>query len=141
MYWFCNCSNRPVPPYDWFVVCTTLPYTKGQLYCVIFLQELDPVTLHNQALMNMEDNPTQGFEKLQFLLQQNPCPPGMYNLTVAFNKTDCLYKSRHNMFCIGSRPIVRIFEGGVLVGNHRSGGLVGAAPRCWQRFNIGWLKE
>ena len=39
-------------------------------------QELDPVTLHNMALMNMEENPTQGFEKLQFLLQQVACPPG-----------------------------------------------------------------
>ena len=61
--------------------------------------ELDPVTLHNQvsshqgihkqtgnglshttlfvkALMNMEEDPTAGFEKFQFLLQQNPCPPG-----------------------------------------------------------------
>ena len=39
-------------------------------------QELDPVTLHNMVLMNMEENPTQGFEKLQFLLQQVACPPG-----------------------------------------------------------------
>lgn len=39
-------------------------------------EELDAVTLHNQALMNMEDDPEGGFEKLQFLLQQNPCPPG-----------------------------------------------------------------
>ena len=39
-------------------------------------QELDPVTLHNMALMSMEENPTQGFEKLQFLLQQVACPPG-----------------------------------------------------------------
>ena len=34
------------------------------------------MTLHNQALMNMEHNPTAGFEKMQFLLQQVPCPPG-----------------------------------------------------------------
>ena len=38
--------------------------------------ELDPITLHNQALMNMEEDAEGGFEKLQFLLQQNPCPPG-----------------------------------------------------------------
>ncbi|XP_075221413.1 tetratricopeptide repeat domain 30 isoform X2 [Lycorma delicatula] len=38
-------------------------------------EELDAVTLHNQALMNMETRPTEGFEKLQFLLQQNPFPP------------------------------------------------------------------
>ncbi|KAJ3082320.1 Tetratricopeptide repeat protein 30A, partial [Quaeritorhiza haematococci] len=33
-------------------------------------QELDHVTLHNVALMNMDDDPTGGFEKLNFLLQQ-----------------------------------------------------------------------
>ncbi|TRY60258.1 hypothetical protein DNTS_005920 [Danionella cerebrum] len=38
-------------------------------------EELDPVTLHNQALMNMDIKPTEGFEKLAFLLQQNPFPP------------------------------------------------------------------
>lgn len=37
-------------------------------------EELDAVTLHNQALMNMDAKPTEGFEKLQFLLQQNPFP-------------------------------------------------------------------
>lgn len=37
-------------------------------------EELDPVTLHNQALMNMDTKPTEGFEKLAFLLQQNPFP-------------------------------------------------------------------
>ena len=36
------------------------------------------MTLHNMALMNMEENPTQGFEKLQFLLQQVACPPGKW---------------------------------------------------------------
>ncbi|KAL1493920.1 hypothetical protein ABEB36_009600 [Hypothenemus hampei] len=37
--------------------------------------ELDAVTLHNQALVNFDQNPMEGFEKLQFLLQQNPFPP------------------------------------------------------------------
>ena len=45
-------------------------------YVVGVSQELGPVTLQNMALMNMEENPTQGFEKLQFLLQQVACPPG-----------------------------------------------------------------
>ncbi|XP_072037148.1 intraflagellar transport protein 70A-like [Amphiura filiformis] len=50
-------------------------------------EELDPVTLHNQALMNMEVNPTQGFEKLQFLLQQNPFPPETFgNLLILYVK-------------------------------------------------------
>ncbi|KAI9337052.1 hypothetical protein DFJ73DRAFT_798584 [Zopfochytrium polystomum] len=38
-------------------------------------QELDPVTLHNQALTHMDSDPTSGFEKLNFLLQQPPTPP------------------------------------------------------------------
>ncbi len=36
--------------------------------------ELDPITLHNIALMNMEDDPNGGFEKLQYLIQQNTFP-------------------------------------------------------------------
>lgn len=32
--------------------------------------ELDAVTLHNVALMNMEKDPTAGFRKFQYLLQQ-----------------------------------------------------------------------
>ncbi|VVC98628.1 unnamed protein product [Leptidea sinapis] len=36
--------------------------------------ELDAVTLHNIALTSMDINPTDGFEKLHFLLQQDPFP-------------------------------------------------------------------
>ncbi|XP_064618669.1 intraflagellar transport protein 70A-like [Lineus longissimus] len=50
-------------------------------------EELDHVTLHNQALMNMEALPTQGFEKLQFLLQQVPFPPETFgNLLLLYVK-------------------------------------------------------
>ncbi|XP_056376611.1 tetratricopeptide repeat protein 30A isoform X2 [Hyla sarda] len=50
-------------------------------------EELDPVTLHNQALMNMEAKPTEGFEKMQFLLQQNPFPPETFgNLLLLYCK-------------------------------------------------------
>ena len=49
--------------------------------------ELDAVTLHNAALMNMETKPTEGFEKLQFLLQQNPFPPETFgNLLLLYCK-------------------------------------------------------
>ncbi|CAB4062878.1 TTC30 [Lepeophtheirus salmonis] len=49
--------------------------------------ELDAVTLHNQALMNMESKPTEGFEKLQFLLQQSPFPPETFgNLLLLYCK-------------------------------------------------------
>ncbi|KAL2100615.1 hypothetical protein ACEWY4_002376 [Coilia grayii] len=50
-------------------------------------EELDPVTLHNQALMNMGSKPTEGFEKLAFLLQQNPFPPVTFgNLLLLYCK-------------------------------------------------------
>ncbi|XP_064601290.1 intraflagellar transport protein 70A-like [Liolophura sinensis] len=50
-------------------------------------EELDAVTLHNQALMNMDALPTQGFEKMQFLLQQNPFPPETFgNLLLLYIK-------------------------------------------------------
>eukprot|EP00056_Hartaetosiga_gracilis_P003970 m.69940 g.69940 ORF g.69940 m.69940 type:complete len:648 (-) comp11653_c0_seq1:1089-3032(-) len=50
-------------------------------------EELDPVSLHNTALMNMDEDPEGGFEKLQFLLQQNPCPPETFgNLLLLYCK-------------------------------------------------------
>eukprot|EP00842_Homolaphlyctis_polyrhiza_P003663 jgi/Hompol1/4298/HPOL_003574-RA len=49
--------------------------------------ELDHVTLHNQALMNMDEDPSGGFEKLGFLLQQVPCPPETFgNLLLLYIK-------------------------------------------------------
>uniref|UniRef100_A0AAZ3NRF9 Tetratricopeptide repeat protein 30 n=1 Tax=Oncorhynchus tshawytscha TaxID=74940 RepID=A0AAZ3NRF9_ONCTS len=50
-------------------------------------EELDPVTLHNQALMNMDKKPSEGFEKLAFLLQQIPFPPVTFgNLLLLYCK-------------------------------------------------------
>ncbi|XP_041363711.1 tetratricopeptide repeat protein 30A-like [Gigantopelta aegis] len=50
-------------------------------------EELDAVSLHNQALMNMDQQPTQGFQKMQFLLQQNPFPPETFgNLLLLYIK-------------------------------------------------------
>ena len=54
--------------------------------------EADPpvigtVTLHNVALINMDEDANSGFEKLQFLLQQNPCPPETFgNLLLLYCK-------------------------------------------------------
>eukprot|EP00033_Pygsuia_biforma_P003332 GCRY01003651.1.p1 GENE.GCRY01003651.1~~GCRY01003651.1.p1 ORF type:complete len:680 (+),score=215.12 GCRY01003651.1:245-2284(+) len=49
--------------------------------------ELDAVSLHNTALVNMETDPDSGFEKLTFLLQQNPCPPETFgNLLLLYCK-------------------------------------------------------
>ena len=50
-------------------------------------EELDVVTLHNVALMNTDSAATAGFEKLQFLLQQNPFPQETFgNLLLLYLK-------------------------------------------------------
>ena len=50
-------------------------------------EELDPVTLHNSAIMNMDDDPTTGFRKLNFLLQNPPAPPETFgNLLLLYCK-------------------------------------------------------
>lgn len=94
------------------VLCERVPDGKYVMHCIVYVNsrccdvvsddsacvaltdmpprsehELDPVTLHNQALMNIEQNPTEGFEKLQFLLQQNPFPPETFpNLLLLYTK-------------------------------------------------------
>lgn len=50
-------------------------------------EELDHVTLHNQAVMNMDSEPAAGFQKLQFLLQQETFPPETFaNLLLLYIK-------------------------------------------------------
>eukprot|EP00238_Polyblepharides_amylifera_P004216 CAMPEP_0196596754 /NCGR_PEP_ID=MMETSP1081-20130531/87725_1 /TAXON_ID=36882 /ORGANISM="Pyramimonas amylifera, Strain CCMP720" /LENGTH=558 /DNA_ID=CAMNT_0041921891 /DNA_START=56 /DNA_END=1732 /DNA_ORIENTATION=- len=50
-------------------------------------EELDPVTLHNTALMNMDTDPTGGFRKLTFLLKNPPFPPETFgNLLLLYCK-------------------------------------------------------
>ena len=50
-------------------------------------EELDPVTLHNQALMNMDDDPNVGFRKFNFLLQNPPFPAETFaNLLILYCK-------------------------------------------------------
>jgi tetratricopeptide repeat protein 30 len=50
-------------------------------------EELDPVTLHNQALMNVNSNLADSFAKLQYLLTQNPFPPETFaNLLLLYCK-------------------------------------------------------
>ncbi|CAH8841709.1 unnamed protein product [Trichobilharzia szidati] len=50
-------------------------------------EELDHITLHNQALMNMETEPAAGFQKLQFLLQQETFPSETFaNLLLLYIK-------------------------------------------------------
>lgn len=50
-------------------------------------EELDPVTLHNQALVRMDQEPSEGFQKLQFLVGQASFPPETFaNLLILFCK-------------------------------------------------------
>merc|ERR1719324_2128647 len=49
--------------------------------------EFDAVTLHNQALMHMDLNATEGFRKLNYLLQHPPFPPEtLVNLLLLYCK-------------------------------------------------------
>ena len=50
-------------------------------------EEFAPVTLHNTALMHMDENPMDGFHKLNFLLQSPPFPPETFgNLLLLYCK-------------------------------------------------------
>lgn len=50
-------------------------------------EELDPVTLHNHGLMNIEEDPQGGFKKLNFLIQNPPFPPETFsNLLLLYCK-------------------------------------------------------
>lgn len=50
-------------------------------------EELDPVTLHNQGLINIELDVNSGFEKLKFLLANPPFPPETFgNLLLLYCK-------------------------------------------------------
>lgn len=55
-------------------------------------EEIDAVTLHNNALMNMDTKPSEGFEKLQYLLQQNPFPKETFgNLLLLYIKYEVIF--------------------------------------------------
>jgi tetratricopeptide repeat protein 30 len=49
--------------------------------------ELDPVSLHNHGLMNVEEDPEGGFKKLNFLIKNPPFPPETFpNLLLLYCK-------------------------------------------------------
>jgi len=50
-------------------------------------EEFDPVSLHNVALIKMDDDTTTGFKKLNFLLNNPPFPPETFaNLLILYCK-------------------------------------------------------
>ncbi|OAF66508.1 TPR repeat protein 30 [Intoshia linei] len=52
--------------------------------------DLDAITLHNQSLLQMENNPQDGFKKLQFLIVQNSFPaeafPNLLTLYIKYEQ-------------------------------------------------------
>ncbi|GMI00946.1 hypothetical protein TrLO_g12175 [Triparma laevis f. longispina] len=86
-------------------------------------EELDPVTLHNQALMNMDTDATGGFRKLNFLLQNPPFPPETFgNLLLLYTKygyydlaADILADNAHLTFKFLSQELYEYLEATIMV--------------------------
>lgn len=52
-------------------------------------EELDPITLHNSAIVSMDDNPDDAFRKLSYLLSIDVSPPETFrNLILGYCKYD-----------------------------------------------------
>ena len=61
------------------------------------MEELDSVTLHNLALVNIEKDPDDSFKKLNFLLKNPPCPPeALANLLILYCKYE-QYELAHDV--------------------------------------------
>ena len=75
--------------------------------------------------MNMETKPTEGFEKLQFLLQQNPFPPETFgNLLLLYCKyeyydlaADVLAENAHLTYKLVTTMRVNFKAFTILLGN------------------------
>ena len=85
--------------------------------------EVDPVTLHNQALMNMDDDPTTGFRKLNFLLRNPPFPqPTFGNLLLLYCKfyhydlaADVLAENTQLTYKMLSGPLYEFLDACIMV--------------------------
>lgn len=86
-------------------------------------EELDPVTLHNQALMQMDDDPTVGFRKLNFLLSNPPFPPETFgNLLLMHCKyqyydlaADVLAENAHLTYKLLSSSLYEYLDATIMV--------------------------
>src|SRR5207253_3068269 len=82
-------------------------------------EELDPVTLHNTALVNMNEDPTSGFKKFNYLLQHPPFPPETFqNLLLFYCKyqyfdlaADVLAENAHLSFKYLSQHLYDFLDG------------------------------
>ena len=81
-------------------------------------EELDPVTLHNQGLLQMESDPNSGFKKLKHLIQHPPFPPETFgNLLLLYCKhqhyllaADILAENSHLSFSYLSQDLYDFLE-------------------------------
>mmetsp|Transcript_32243 Transcript_32243/g.51375 ORF Transcript_32243/g.51375 Transcript_32243/m.51375 type:complete len:661 (-) Transcript_32243:3487-5469(-) len=86
-------------------------------------EELDPVTLHNQALMHIEQDFTAGCRKLNFLLQNPPHPPQTFgNLLLLYCKfqyydlaADVLAEHTHLTFKLLSPQLYDFLDATIMV--------------------------
>ena len=86
-------------------------------------EELDPVTLHNQALMKIEADPSGGFRKLNFLLQNPPFPPSTFgNLLLLYCKyqyydlaADVLAENTHLTFKMLTPDLYEYLDASIVV--------------------------
>lgn len=109
--------------------------------------ELDPVTLHNQALMHMEDDPTAGFRKLNFLLQNPPFPPETFgNLLLLYVKhqyfdlaADVLAENTHLTYKYLSPGLFEFLDACIMVVTSPQVRVVAQCPACCCRTHMWYL--
>lgn len=86
-------------------------------------EELDAVTLHNQALVHMDDDPSTGFRKLNFLLSNPPFPPETFgNLLLLHCKfgyydlaADILAENTHLTYKFLSTELFEYLDASIMV--------------------------
>jgi len=86
-------------------------------------EELDPVSLHNSALMHMETEPANGFKKLNFLISNPPFPPETFvNLMLLYCKhqyydlaADVLAENAHLTFQFLSPDLYEFLDATLMV--------------------------
>ena len=86
-------------------------------------QELDVVSLHNQALIGMEEDPNDGFHKLNFLLGNPPFPPETFgNLLLLHCKygyfelaADILAENAHLTFKFLPQDLFEFLDASIMV--------------------------
>jgi len=86
-------------------------------------EELDPVSLHNTALMHMETEPAAGFKKLNFLISNPPFPPETFvNLMLLYCKhqyydlaADVLAENAHLTFNFLSPELYEFLDATLMV--------------------------